>query len=91
MDQLFFLGSVFSALGLPVAALIALLSSKLATGGAAVRAQRRFLACLVVVTVVTARTVTTNDSTWLIHTVTLSMMIVGSLWIPGQDVELAGS
>jgi len=91
MDQLFFLGSVFSALGLPAVALIALLSSKLAIGPAATRAQRRFLACLVVVTVVTAKTVTTNDATWLIHTVTLSMMIIGALWIPGQDVDWAGT
>jgi hypothetical protein len=39
---------------------------------------------LVMMSVITAHTVTTSEPTWLIHTVTLAVMIVGSLWIPGQ-------
>lgn len=82
MSQFIFLGTMLSALGLPLLAIIALMHSKLVTGRAAVGAQRRFLAFLVVMTIVTAHTVTTSGPTWLIHTLTLSLMVVGSLWIP---------
>ncbi|MEM1224686.1 MAG: hypothetical protein AAGJ40_03260 [Planctomycetota bacterium] len=79
LDQMVFCGTIVSAVGLPLLALIMLLASKLATADTAPRAQRRFLAFLVVMTLVTARTVTTDEPTWLIHTMTLSMMIIGAL------------
>ncbi|MEM6363130.1 MAG: hypothetical protein AAF745_01800 [Planctomycetota bacterium] len=84
IDQLCFCGDVVSAIGLPAIAMVLLVASKLATSDAAPRAQRRFLIALVVMTIITARTVTTSEPTWLIHTTTLSIMIVGSLWIPDQ-------
>lgn len=88
MDQFAFLGTILNCLGIPAVAIVALLASKLSSGEAAVRAQRRFLVLLVIMSVVTARTVTTSEPTWLIHTLTLSIMIVGSLWIPASDDEI---
>ncbi|MCC9640830.1 hypothetical protein LOC71_00975 [Rhodopirellula sp. JC740] len=85
MTQLTFVATATSAIGLPLIALIMLMVSKLSVGDAARRAERRFLALLVIMSVVTARTVTTIEPTWLIHTVTLAVMIIGSLWIPGQN------
>ncbi|TWU02050.1 hypothetical protein [Neorhodopirellula pilleata] len=84
MSQFLFVASAVSALGLPLIAMVALLLAKLSTGVAARRAERRFLAVLVVLTLVTAHTVMTQNAAWLIHTTTLGLMIVGSLWIPGQ-------
>lgn len=85
MSQFLFMASAVSALGLPLIAMVALLLAKLSSGPAARRAERRFLAVLVVLTLVTAHTVTTQNAAWLIHTTTLGLMIVGSLWIPGQS------
>lgn len=84
MAQFVFITSAFSVLGLPLIALAALLFAKLTTGTAARRAERRFLAVLVVMSLVTAHTVMAQNAAWLIHTATLSLMVVGSLWIPGQ-------
>ena len=85
MAQIIFAASAFSALGLPIIAMLALMFAKLSTGNAARRAERRFLAVLIVMTLVTAHTVMTQNAAWLIHTITLGLMIVGSLWIPDQS------
>src|SRR5690606_9531879 len=68
MAQIVFFASVFSALGLPLIAIIVLLLAKLTTGSAARRAERRFLAFLIVMTLVTVHTVTMQNAAWLIHT-----------------------
>lgn len=85
MAQFLFVASAVSALGLPLVAMVALLIAKLSTGATARRAERRFLAVLVVMTIVTAHTVFTQNAAWLIHTTTMGLLIVGSLWIPGQS------
>lgn len=87
MTQFLFIATAFSALGLPLIAMAALLLAKLSTGAAARRAERRFLAVLVVMTLVTSHTVMTQNAAWLIHTTTLGLIIVGSLWIPGQSAS----
>jgi hypothetical protein len=84
MAHFLFVASAFSALGLPIVAILALLIAKLSTGASARRAERRFLAVLVIMSVVTAHTVFNQNAAWLIHTTTLGLLIVGSLWIPGQ-------
>ncbi len=89
MAQIVLFTSVLSLLGLPLIAMAALMSAKLATGTAARRAERRFLALLVIMSLVTAHTVMTQNAAWLIHTATLSLMVVGSLWIPGQQAYTA--
>ena len=85
MAQFLFIASAFSALGLPVVAVMALLIAKLSTGDSARRAERRFLAILVVMTIVTAHTVFNQSAAWLIHMTTMGILVVGSLWIPGQS------
>lgn len=85
MVEVAFFASVFSGLGLPPIAMVLLLLAKLTSGSAARRAERRFLAFLIVMTLVTAHTVMTQNAAWLIHTTTLSVMVIGSLWIPGQN------
>ncbi len=85
MAQVVLITSALSVLGLPMIAIAALMLAKLTTGTAARRAERRFLAVLVVMSLVTAHTVMTQNAAWLIHTATLSLMVVGSLWIPGQQ------
>jgi len=84
MAQIVFIATAFSALGLPLIAMVALMLAKLTTGTAARRAERRFLSILIVMTLVTSHTVMMQNAAWLIHTTTLSLMVVGSLWIPGQ-------
>lgn len=81
--------TVVNALVLPAIGLSLLLMSKLAVGVAARRAERRFLAALLVMTIVTLRTVITCDDLWLVHTATLSMLIVGALLVPNQDASVA--
>lgn len=85
MAQFVFIASAVSALGLPMVALLSLLLAKLSTGDSARRAERRFLAVLVILSIVTAHTVMTQNVAWLIHTSTLGLVITGSLWIPGQS------
>lgn len=84
MAQIVLITTAFSVLGLPLIAIAALMLAKLTRGTAARRAERRFLAVLIVMSLVTAHTVMTQNAAWLIHTATLSLMVIGSLWIPGQ-------
>jgi len=77
------------AILMPMIGFGALLMSKLSRGEAARWAERRFLAILVVITLVTLRTVVHCDSVWLVHTCTLAAMILGALLIPNQDSAVA--
>ena len=63
---------------------IALMYAKLSRGVPARRAEKQFFAILVVLTVVTLRTVITCDEIWIVHTMSLGGLIVCSLLIPGQ-------
>jgi len=92
MTQFVFLAATFNGIVLPLIALFVLLASKLASEKTARKSERRFLAVLILMTLVTAHTVIHNDPLWLIHTVTLSVMVIGSLWIPGEHrVSHAGT
>lgn len=79
------LTSLLDAIIFPLIGSIALLFAKLSRGEAARRAEKQFLAVLVVITVVTLRTVITCHEIWIVHTMTLGGLIVGSLLIPGQN------
>ena len=70
-----------AAFGLPIFALVILLATKLMMQGRRA-AESLFFAALTLVTLVTMRTVATNDPAWLTHTLTLAMMIVGAVWLP---------
>lgn len=67
----------------------ALISAKLATGDRVDRARRRFMTCLVAITLLTVRTVVVCDECWLIHMMTLAGMVVGAMALPDQEVSLA--
>ncbi len=83
------LTGIMDAIVLPLMGCIALMCAKLTEGDAARWAERQFFAALVVITLVTARTVVMCDDAWLLHTATLGVMTVGALVIPGQDASLA--
>ena len=74
---------------MPLVGCSALFMSKLSHGDMARWAERQFLATLVVLTLVTLRTVVHCDDAWLIHTITLAAMIMGALTIPNLDSNVA--
>lgn len=73
------------AILMPLIGCAALMTSKLSHGEVARWAERQFLATLVVITLVTLRTVIHCDDAWLVHTITLAAMIMGALMIPNLD------
>ncbi len=86
MSHLF---AVLSTFLFPAIGGVTLVATKIASGESRRLAERQFLACLVVVTMVTLHTVVTSDHDWLIHTVTLASMVVGALVLPSQDTSMA--
>ena len=77
------------AIVLPLIGLISLFWSKVSQGEVARLAEKQFLLSLIVITIVTLRTVVNCDDVWLVHTLTLSVMIVGALAIPNRDTSVA--
>ncbi len=73
---------------LPFAGLWSLLALKLSVGDAERRAQRHFFVLLIVITMVTLRTVVNCDQCWLIHTTTTGAMIVGALILPSRSDDI---
>lgn len=89
MPDLPHITEIMDAILLPLIGSLSLFTAKLTQGEAARWAERQFLAALVVVTIVTLRTVIMCDEVWLLHTTTLGTMIVGALMIPGQSTSAA--
>ena len=89
MLDLTHIAGMLDAIILPIIGGGSLLLSKISRGEAARHWERQFLLTLVVITVVTLRTVAHGDVTWLIHTLTLAGMIVGSLLVPKSDATIA--
>jgi hypothetical protein len=81
--------AVTDAIILPIIGVGALLLSKVSQGDLARHWERQFLFCLIVLTIVTLRTVIHCDDTWLIRTMTLGGMIIAPLMMPGQDTSMA--
>ncbi|OYP35170.1 hypothetical protein [Rhodopirellula sp. MGV] len=82
--------NVFESLVMPLIGLWVLLSTKLSIGEELVRAEKRFIATLVVMSLITLRTVAGLHDAWLIHMVTLAAMVLGVFIIPGRsDQEVA--
>lgn len=77
--------TLLEAFAVPLLGAAALVVSKLTLGLLAQAAQRWFLGTLVAVTLITCHTVITSGPYWLLHTATLSMMVVGSLLLPDRD------
>lgn len=85
LTEIHYIASVLNALVFPLIAGVILAIAKLSSGEAARRAERQFLATLVVMTIITLRTVIMCDEVWLVHTATLAIMIVGALIVPSQQ------
>ncbi len=82
---------LIDAIILPLLGCVALFFAKFRDGEAARWAERQFMGVLVVMTLVTLRTVIECHDVWLVHTTALGMLIVASLMIPGhQTPEMAG-
>ena len=77
--------SFIDAIMMPLIGGLALLLAKASQGEAARWAERQFFAVLLVITVVTLRTVITCHETWIVHTTTLGMLVICSLLIPGAS------
>lgn len=75
------------AILLPLIGCCTLFHAKFGCGEAARSAERRFLALLIVLTLVTLRTVIACDEAWLVHTTALGTLIIASLMIPGQQTS----
>lgn len=80
---------MLDAIVLPLLGIWSLVWSKICVGDDARRAERQFLLVLVVITIVTLRTVINCDEVWLVHTMTLAAMIIGALAVPSQDASVA--
>ncbi len=80
---------MLDAVVLPLLGIWSLIWSKICQGESRRRAERQFLLVLVVITIVTLRTVINCDDVWLVHTLTLAMMIVGALAVPDPDASVA--
>ena len=89
MTEITYIAGLMDAIVMPLLALVALLLAKFTQGDGAKFAQRQFLAALVVMTIVTLRTVIRCDEMWLVHTTTLAGMIVGALVIPNANTSVA--
>lgn len=76
---------------LPLLGVVCLVGSKLA--GPRVRtAERFFVATLMLATFACFRTMLAGETLWLVHAVTMALMIVGSVSIPSaQPSRAAGS
>ena len=82
---------LIDAIILPLIGCLALFFAKFRHGEAARWAERQFMGVLVVMTLVTLRTVVQCHDVWLVHTTALGTLIIASLMIPGhQTPEIAG-
>lgn len=78
------LTSLLDAIIFPLIGGLALLLAKLSRGESARWAEKQFFAILLVITIVTLRSVITCHHFWLVHTTALGTLIICSLMIPGQ-------
>jgi hypothetical protein len=76
---------LIDAIILPLVGCIALFYAKFREGSSARIAERHFLGVLVVMSIVTLRTVIDCNDVWLVHTTALGTLIIASLMIPSQD------
>lgn len=76
---------LIDAVILPLLGCIALFFAKFRHGEAARWAERQFMGVLVVMTLVTLRTVIECHDVWLVHTMSLGTLIIASLMIPSQE------
>jgi len=84
MTDLFAVAVNVNHFGLPIAGIVALVASKLSQGAAADFANRCLLAVLGLVVAMTIHGLVSEQASWLVHAVTLGVILVGTAWEPGQ-------
>lgn len=89
MSNLVQLLAIVDIIALPLLGLWALLATKLSIGEKLRRAERFFFVALIIISLVTLRTVVTLDDVWLVHTMTLSLMVLGVFMVPSREGALA--
>jgi hypothetical protein len=67
---------------LPVLGISLMIVGKVAPGNWACRAERLFLGTLMLAGLATFRTLLAGETIWLMHAVTLAILIVGSVSVP---------
>lgn len=82
MTLLFAVSHGVHVLGFPMLAIMALFVSKLTIGPASKLADRGFIGMLVLQGVLTMRAAVALDDTWLIHVLTLMLLIIGAVVVP---------
>lgn len=76
---------LIDAIILPLLGCIALFFAKFRHGEAARWAERQFMGVLVVMSLVTLRTVIECHDVWLIHTTSLGTLVIAALMVPSQE------
>lgn len=89
MPDLFHLPYFASPILLPIIAVWTLVHLKLAVGEEMRSAERRYFVALIVMTVITLRTVVLCDECWFVHTATTAGMILGALLMPSRSEVIA--
>jgi hypothetical protein len=67
---------------LPLLAVVCLVASKITQGPRGRLAERFFVAILLLATFACLRTMLAGETLWLVHAVTMALMIVGSVSVP---------
>lgn len=67
---------------LPLLAVICLVASKICSGPRGRLAERFFVSILLLATFACFRTMLAGETLWLVHAVTMALMIVGSVSVP---------
>ena len=70
---------------LPLLGITMMVTGKVAVGRLALAAEKMFFGTLLLATVATFRTLLAGETLWLMHAVTMAVMIVGSVSIPGNN------
>ncbi|MEM1070270.1 MAG: hypothetical protein AAGG48_09590 [Planctomycetota bacterium] len=76
---------LIDAIILPLLGCVTLFFAKFRHGESARWAERQFYGVLVVMTLVTIRTVIECHDIWLIHTAALGTLVIAAMMIPGQE------
>lgn len=84
------LGTIFCGVELcllPILGIVFLVASKISHGAWGRKAEHLFFSILLLATFATCRTMVAGETIWLLHAITLAILIVGSVSIPTAIVR----
>ncbi len=85
MAALFYCAAGIELCVLPLLAVVCLVASKIASGRRGRAAERFFFAVLLLATCACFRTMLAGQTLWLVHAVTMALMIVGAVSVPAAN------